>query len=386
MESNILLSNILPASGIDEGIKTFQEKIESMMKEAHHVDIAVGYVSRNALLELDDWIHKYHVSYTRLIIGMYYIEGMPESSYHAALDLNSKWQSEGIGEIRLIKPFKYHGKAYLFYREDDYAIGAIIGSANLGAIKLEASNRRQYELALFTDVPMNTVPLKFHIDDMASDNCSANIADLPDIPIVREKNTALENIDLVSRVTETDVQQYEKAETEISFMLPIKVPAFDERFMDDNKHYTKSNLNVSYAAPRSARKSRDWYETQFTVSVEYRSMPGYPEKNVPFFVVTDDGYQFKAHTTSDNNKQFSAVGDELIMGRWIKGRLAAAGLVNPVNDTQLDRERLGMITKEMLEKYGCTALKLTKTNKKALDGDQLLDVWLLSFESANVTE
>ena len=44
-------------------------------------------------------------------------------------------------------------------------------------------------------------------------------------------------------------------------------------------------------------------------------MEGYPEKNKPFFVVTDDGYWFKAHTTSDNNKQFSAVGDELIMGR-----------------------------------------------------------------------
>lgn len=48
--------------------------------------------------------------------------------------------------------------------------------------------------------------------------------------------------------------------------------------------------------------------------------------------MTDDGYWFKAHTTSDNNKQFSAVGDELIMGRWLKGRLAA-GIVKPVNNT-----------------------------------------------------
>ncbi|WP_336263470.1 hypothetical protein [Pseudogracilibacillus sp. SO30301A] len=55
-------------------------------------------------------------------------------------------------------------------------------------------------------------------------------------------------------------------------------------------------------------------------------------------------YWFKAHTTSDGNKQFSAVGDELILGRWIKGRLAAAGLVTPVNDTQADTDRKGMIT------------------------------------------
>ena len=148
MQSNILLTDMLPASNIDEGIHTFRRKIESMMEVAHHVDIAVGYVSRNSLLELDDWIHKYHVAGIRLIIGMYYIEGMPESSYHTAIDLNNKWCSEGIGEIRLIRAFKYHGKAYLFYREDDYVLGAIIGSANLGAIKLEASNRRQYELAV----------------------------------------------------------------------------------------------------------------------------------------------------------------------------------------------------------------------------------------------
>lgn len=165
-------------------------------------------------------------------------------------------------------------------------------------------------------------------------------------------------------------------------MLPIKVPAYDERHMDDGKHYTKSNLNVSYAAPRSARKSRDWYETQFTVSKQITRLEGYPEKNATFAVVTDDGYTFKAHTTSDGNKQFSAVGDELILGRWIKGRLAAAGLVTPVNDTQADKDRTGMITKEMLAAYGCDRLVLTKTDQKT-EGEEgnMLDVWILSFEA-----
>ena len=139
--------------------------------------------------------------------------------------------------------------------------------------------------------------------------------------------------------------------------------------MDDNKHYTKSNINVCYAAPRNKRKSRDWFETQLTVAKEITRIEGYPVKNVPFFVVTDDGYWFKAHTTSDGNKQFSAVGDELIMGRWLKGRLAAAGLVTPVNNTQLDTDRTGMITKEMLQEYGCDALYFKKTGQTALDED-----------------
>ena len=119
-----------------------------------------------------------------------------------------------------------------------------------------------------------------------------------------------------------------------------------------------------------------------TVAKEITRQEGYPEKNKPFFVVTDDGYWFKAHTTSDGNKQFSAVGDELIMGRWIKGRLAAAGLVDPVNDTQADRDRKGMITKDMLDEYGRNSIVFTKTDQKAPDGDKQLDVWTLSFVKA----
>ena len=118
-----------------------------------------------------------------------------------------------------------------------------------------------------------------------------------------------------------------------------------------------------------------------TVSTKVREQPGFPEKNHPFFVTTDDGFWFKAHTTSDGNKQFSAVNDELIMGRWLKGRLAAAGLVTPVNDTGKDKERLGMITKEMLEEYGADRLVFQRTDLKAADEDGAeLDVWYLSFE------
>lgn len=73
--------------------------------------------------------------------------------------------------------------------------------------------------------------------------------------------------------------------TYASFLLPLKVPAYDERHIDDKKHYTKSNVNVCYAAPRNKRKSRDWYETQLTVAKEITHIEGYPEKNVPFLLL-----------------------------------------------------------------------------------------------------
>lgn len=374
-----LYSDILPI-GVPEGGESFASAVATEIETAERVEIAVGYVSRASLLELDALIRNANVKYTILTIGMYFIEGMPESSYYTACELNEAWQKEGIGEIRLVRVCKYHGKVYCFYRQG-LPSSAIIGSANLGAMKLEATNRRQYELAILTDSKEDCLRASEIIGRLNSPACSANIADIPNIPLVREQNVALNNVDTVAQLPQSDVDAYQRSLTDISFALPIKVPAYDERHMDDGKHFTKSNLNVCYAAPRSARRSRDWYETQITVDKRLTLLPGYPEKNRPFFVITDDGYRIKVHTTSDGNKQLSAVGDELILGRWIKGRLAAAGLVTPVNDTQRDKERTGMITREMLLRYGCERLVLAKTTKQAYDGDELLDVWMLSFEA-----
>jgi hypothetical protein len=54
-----------------------------------------------------------------------------------------------------------------------------------------------------------------------------------------------------------------------------------------------------------------------------------------------------------------------------------------VNDTQLDKDRNGMITQEMLQEYGCDCLMFKKTGQTAIDEDGTsLDVWMLSFESA----
>ena len=375
----LLYSNILPL-GTDDSQQTIIDCFNEQISKADRVEIAVGYVSRASLDELDNLISKHNIHKICLNIGMYYIEGMPEGSYHTAIKLNKKWTSAGIGEIRMIRSFKYHGKIYCFYK-DGVPFAAIMGSANLGVIKLEASNRRQYEISSLTTDATECQEIATFIENLKRPNCSANITDITDMPLIFEKNTALSGIELVTEVPPSNVDFYKRCAAYASFLLPLKVPAFEERHMDDGKHYTKSNVNVCYAAPRSKRKSRDSYETQLTVAKEITRMEGYPEKNVPFFIITDDGYWFKAHTTSDGNKQFSAVGDELIMGRWLKGRLAAAGLIAPVNDTQLDTDRIGMITKEILQEYGCENLYLKKTGQTALDENGApLDVWMLSFK------
>jgi hypothetical protein len=376
----LLYSNILPL-GTSEGQETIINCLNSQISESDKIDIAVGYISRAALDELERLIEEYHIKNICLIIGMYYIEGMPESSYHTSVKLNQKWQESGIGEIRIVTAFKYHGKVYCFYKNGT-PFSAIIGSANLSVLKPDATNLRQYEIASITTEDSEENEIAKHINDIKTSNCSSNITIISKMPLIHEVNTSLYNIELVTQVPQSNVEFYEKCKSLASFLLPLKVPKNSEKHMDDNKHYTKSNINVCYAAPRNKRKSRDWYETQLTVNKDIVKMDGYPEKNKVFFVVTDDGYWFKAHTTSDGNKQFSAVGDELILGRWLKGRLAAAGLVTPVNNTQNDTDRNGMITEEMLNEYGCDRLILKKTGQTAIDENGIsLDVWLLSFES-----
>ncbi len=378
----LLYSNILPLN-TDKGQQTIIDCFKEQLSKADHIEIAVGYVSRASLEELDQLVSACNIKNVCLNIGMYYIEGMPESSYHTALKINKKWSAAGIGEIRIVRAFKYHGKIYCFYKNEK-PFAAIIGSANLGVIKMEASNRRQYEISSITSDNAECQEIATFIEKLKQPNCSAKISDIINFPLIHEMNTALTGIDLVTEVPPSNVEFYKQCPAYTSFLLPLKVPTAAERHTDDGKHYTKSNVNVCYAAPRSKRKSRDWFETQLTVAKEITRIAGYPEKNSPFFVVTDDGYWFKAHTTSDGNKQFSAVGDELIMGRWLKGRLAAAGLISPVNDTQLDTDRKGMITKEMLQEYGCENLYLKKTGQKALDEEgNSLDVWMLSFKPEN---
>ena len=379
----LLYTDMLPLE-LDTGMTTIRECLKQEILNADRVEIAVGYVSKLSLLELNDLIHQKYSSIARNIclnIGMYYTDGIPESSYYVAKMLNTQWQQEGIGEIRIVNAFKFHGKLYCFYHNNN-PVSSIIGSANLGVLKLEANNRRQYEVSALTKDPKECKEIAQLVEKLKDGRCSVNISNADGIPVIKEQNTALNNVKSVMNSDNSSLSEFNL--TKITFSLPLKVPSNSEKFLDDGKHFTKSNLNVCYSPDtrnKKRPKSRNWYETQLTVSKEIYTMVGYPKRNEPFYVATDDGYMFKAHTTSDNNKQFSAVGDEHIMGRWIKGRRVAAGLVEPVNDTMSDFNRVGMITREMLDAYGRDCLVFTKTDTSYFDDDREYDVWYLSFET-----
>ncbi len=196
---------------------------------------------------------------------------------------------------------------------------------------------------------------------------------------IKKKGGALYEL---TQIPMQSVLEYQSHEIGEPFVIRLKVPSEADRFLDDHRHYTKSNLNVCYSAPRTQNGPRNWYETQLCVSKSVTCLPGYPQKKIPFYAVTDDGYGFLAHTESSANKQFAAVGDELILGRWLKGRLVKEGLVVPCSNTAADTERKSMITKEMLDAYGCNAVAFQKTDLYIEDPDRPADkyeIWTLKL-------
>lgn len=383
---SVLYSQILPMT-VPANQTTIADSIKADLANATEADIAVGYVSGASLVELGKLVRDSQIKRISLIIGMYYHEGMPEGCYRLACDLHEEWKNRGIGEVRLVTPMKYHGKSYVFYR-DETAFSAIVGSANLSVIKPDASNLRQYELAYRIEKTDDIVAISEHCQLLRRDNCSKAIDAITDMTIIPGHNTALDNVVGVERLTPDKSADYRQVAGDYSFALPLKVPAESEKMLVGPKYFTKSNINVCYSPDTRNKKrppkARNWYECQLTVSVDICRQAGYPSKNDPFYLITDDGYKFLAHTTSANNKQFAAVGDESIMGRWLKGRLVAAGLVTPVNNTLEDVAHTGMITKEILQKYGRDVLIFRKTDKtETLEDGTVVDVWLMSFESSN---
>ncbi len=289
----VLYSNLFPLP-TEKDQKTISECFYEQVKKADEIDIAVGYISKASLEALDSIIEEYHIKIL-LIIGMYMNEGMPESSYHVAMSLNDKWRKNGYGEIKLVKPFSYHGKVYCFVKVGT-PFSVIMGSANLSVIKPDAMTLRQYEIASLITEQEKCLAFLSHVQKLSGEICSEDISKIKNVKLIREKNTSLAGVEKVVEISSEETSIYFGRTTNISFLLPMKVPS------KDNPKYMKSNINVCYAAPRSKNKSRDWYELQMTVSKDITTQPGYPEKDKEFIVVTDDGYKFKAHTTSDHNK------------------------------------------------------------------------------------
>ena len=322
---------------------------------------------------------------------MYGIEGFPESIYNTAKKINKEWQKSGVGQIRTMKTLKYHGKVYVFIK-NSVPFACIVGSHNMGALTVDANNRRQYELSACSEEQDECRELYEHVTGLLSEPISYDISTADGLTIIREENRKLEGVEFVKKAPKADVEDAQNNLTGITFELPLKVPGMP----GTNKDFMASNINKCYAKGRENKrtgvvKERGWWETEIIVSNSITSNVNYPAKDIPFYVVTDDGWEFYMHVSGDYKKNFESHFDLKILGYWLKGRLVAAGIVDPVdspsedlataNGTLYGLEKCkGVITYKKLKDYGRTSLTFQKTilTKDNEDGT-VADVWFLSF-------
>ena len=66
----LLYSDILPL-GVNEDQMTVIECIQEQLRNCDEVNIAVGYVSKAALEELDSLVAKDNIQHIHLLVGMY---------------------------------------------------------------------------------------------------------------------------------------------------------------------------------------------------------------------------------------------------------------------------------------------------------------------------
>lgn len=335
--------------------KTFSDVFYSLIPQASQLDIAVGYVSSDALIELQKTIElNNNIRTLNLIVGMHYFDRFTKLQYDAAMHLNDFLRGNQLGGVRLVHAFRYHGKLYS-YSNNEGPFAGIIGSNNLSSIV--DGGVRVYESSVLLRDATSAKQLNDFISRLMQTS-TKNIAEL-EIDTFNDANALLDGHEFVEKVSPRKLADAICAKTDISFEIPIKPYEVSPQ----------SNLNVFFGKGRESKnglvKPRHWYEVELIVPKSVTSQPGYPQsqtENAVFTVITDDGWSFKCKVSGDYSKNFRSEGDLKILGKWLKGRLENAGVLTVGTP----------VTSDTLNHYGRNSFTLTQTTMPG--------VWFLDFE------
>lgn len=346
-----LFSNYPP---MKTGCKTFADTFYGLLPQTSKLDIAVGYVSSDSLIELQKTIElNSNIRTLNLIVGMHYFDHFTKVQYDAAIRLNEFLTSNGLGGVRLVNAFRYHGKLYS-YSNDNGPFAGIVGSNNLSSIV--DGGVRVYESSILLQDAASAQQMNDFISQLMQTS-TKNISEL-EIDTFSNENILLDGHEFVEKVSPLNLAKAICAKTSLSFEIPIKPYEVSPQ----------SNLNVFFGKGRESKnglvKPRHWYEVELIVPKHVTSQPGYPQgqtDNAVFSVITDDGWSFKCKVSGDYSKNFRSEGDLKILGKWLKGRLENAGVLAVGTP----------VTADTLKRYGRSSFTLTKTTMPG--------IWFLDF-------
>lgn len=322
--------------------------------KSNKITIAVGYVSSEAIIELQGYIERNSSVHLNLFIGMQFIEGFSPSQIHAVDRLSQTLKERSQGEVLVSKKVKHHAKLYYFnirpeFRAELGSAVAYIGSANLGAIS--NNYNATFETGILLPDANSTIfeHIERDILPLGSPFRSS------EVKAKKQDKSPLVQYDEATAVSDEYIEQILATKPSFSFTIPIKTAP-------------KSNLNVFHGAPRINKLTnralpRPWYEVELIPGKKVSASPGYPQQGAVFNVVTDDNWHFECVTNGDYNKNLRSAGNLTVLGAWLKGRLESHGALK-VGDKVAD---------ETLIKYGRSSFEMTYYPAN--------DVWYFDFNN-----
>lgn len=327
----------------------FQDVFFKLLSQSEKLQIATGYISEEAVVDLKKVLESNSWPTLSLTVGMHYLEGVTRSQYDALALLNDYLVSSNRGGVNLVNRFKFHGKLYNFIT-DGKPFASIVGSSNLTNI---AFSSRNFEVDVLLKEAGDISQIKEFIDRLNNQTIVVPFNEWKPTGFIEVSQ--LDGHEDVDRVPMDKLSEVFSKRAGLSFKIPLKA----------SSDHQKSNLNAFFGKGREDSRGfirpRPWYEVELIVPKEITSRPGYPAKDVPFRVYTDNGWTFECNVNGDFSKNFRSYNDLTILGKWLKGKLESKGGL-----------KMGtLVTEETLDRYGRRDFDLIATN------DPL--VWLLEF-------
>jgi hypothetical protein len=356
----ILATNIEP---VVTRFIAYPESWISDFKTANQVTIATGYVSVESLSHVTELVKLKDDLHLQLIVGMALRDGLTSGQLKGMRTLDTLLRSQNKGEVSVVSNFAFHGKVSLFIDTNGEKI-SYVGSSNLsGVLPINKSDSRTYEI----DVKITDFESVGKVEKVLSDLITKSTIPLTEaeknIRIIRGNNDAVFGMKTTKFVTSDEYASL-SLNHKIGDLMTIEISTSPGSSLND---FFGSRKN----SKTGKKTQRDWYEVGLIVSKSDRTASADFPVLTEFFVVTDDGFQFVGKTSGSDGKNFSSRGNNRIFGRWIKGKLEDAGVLNV-------GER---VTDQTLLEYGNSKLVLQKTEILKFDEEKKkqLPVYLLSY-------
>lgn len=332
---------------------TFRDKFLEMLTLSETVNVATGYVSEESIVDLNNLLLINKGPEINLHIGMHLFDGLTQKQFSALTLLGNTLQEHNLGKITVSQTFPFHGKASSFLKGDEI-LGAIVGSSNLS--NLVGGNHRQYEIDHYINPGNDATELHRLIDELIN-KTSISFYEA-EFNIYQKTDLQLVNHEGVEKVDATRVSELAK-NIDFTFNIPLK-----------GDEAPKSNLNTFKGKGRANQQGyeipRSWYEVELIVPRNVTDNELYPRADKEgdggiFNVITDDGWTFDCKVSGDYSKNLRSEGDLKILGKWLKGRLENAGVLQPGE----------LVTDNTLQKYGRASISLSKIKNS--------DSWFMDF-------